>query len=221
VQKHTPPCALEYGRSLHPDKDLTTIMVVGEEINPIVPVKAEVNNHLLFTISPNLPQGLALDPNTGVISGKPELPAARNKFTVTGHNMRGKVTTMIVLAVAGRWQNWEPRDWSREMVQKWLEDEEFMPEDDRYVCVCVVCVCVYCVSQNSVVIYITIFSRRATLREYAVMNVIVITPLRHQPTSTSQPQDVSMYLSMYLCVCVCVCVCVCIGSVLPNSTARS
>jgi hypothetical protein len=150
---------LEYGATLHPDKELTTILVVGEEINPILPVKAQVNNYLLFNVSPNLPQGLALDPNTGVISGKPVLSAARNKFTVTGRNMKGQVTTMIVLAVAGRWQNSNPKDWSREMVQRWLEDEEFMSEDDRCVCGCgcgcvCVCVCMYVAFSKIVCLYI-------------------------------------------------------------------
>ena len=159
VQKHTTPGSLEYGATLHPDKELTTILVVGEEINPILPVKAQVNNHLLFNVSPDLPQGLALDPNTGVISGKPVLSAARNKFTVTGRNMKGQVTTMIVLAVAGRWQNSNPKDWSREMVQRWLEDEEFMSEDDRCVCGCgcgcvCVCVCMYVAFSKIVCLYI-------------------------------------------------------------------
>jgi hypothetical protein len=53
-------------------------------------------------------------------SGKPVLPAERTEFTVTGRNIRGEVTTVIVLAVAGFWQNFHPRDWSRAMVQIWL-----------------------------------------------------------------------------------------------------
>ena len=49
-----------------------------------------------------------------------------------GRNMRGQVTFMIVLAVAGIWQHSNPRDWSRAMVQIWLKDQLEMSEDDRY-----------------------------------------------------------------------------------------
>ena len=121
------------------------------QINAILPLRADTNNRLRFSVSPSLPQGLALDPKTARISGKPVLPAERTEFTVTGCNMRGQVIVMIVLAVAGIWQNSNPRDWSRAMVQIWLKDELEMSEDDRSiqiyssvfvsVCVCL-CVCI-------------------------------------------------------------------------------
>jgi hypothetical protein len=100
-------------------------------MDPILPLTVHTENHLLFSVSPSLPQGLTLDPKTGRISGKPVLPAERTEFTVTGRNIRGEVTAVIVLAVAGFWQNFHPRDWSRAMVQIWLKDELLMSEDDR------------------------------------------------------------------------------------------
>ena len=132
MQKHTSPRSLEYAASLLPDKELCTICLVDADMDPILPVTIEKDNHLLFSVSPDLPQGLALDPKTARISGKPKLPAERTEYTVKGRNMRGQVTFMIVLAVAGIWQHSNPRDWSRAMVQIWLKDQLEMSEDDRY-----------------------------------------------------------------------------------------
>ena len=105
--------------------------MVPKDIDPILPVTIEKDNHLLFSVSPDLPRGLALDSKTARISGKPVLPAERTEFTVTGRNMRGQVIVMIVLAVAGILIS-NPRDWSRAMVQMWLKDQLEMSEDDRY-----------------------------------------------------------------------------------------
>ena len=151
MQKHTSPRSLEYAAPFLPDKVLCTICLVAKDIDPILPVTLEKDNHLLFSVSPELPQGLALDPKTGSVSGKPVLAAERTEYTVTARNKRGQVTAVIVLAVAGFWQNSNPRDWSRAMVQMWLKDELWMSEDDRSiqiyssvfvsVCVCL-CVCI-------------------------------------------------------------------------------
>ena len=132
MQKHTTPGSLEYAASFLPDKELCAICLVAKDIDHILPVTIEKDNHLLFSVSPDLPRGLALDPKTARISGKPVLPAERTEFTVMGRNMRGQVTAMMVLAVAGIWQNSNPRDWSRAMVQMWLKDQLEMSEDDRY-----------------------------------------------------------------------------------------
>ena len=133
MQKHTSPRSLEYAAPFLPDKELCTICLVAKDIDPILPVTLEKDNHLFFSVSPDLPRGLTLDPKTARISGKPVLPAERTEYTVTGRNMRGQVTTVIVLAVAEVWQNFHPRDWSRAMVQIWLKDELLMSEDDRYI----------------------------------------------------------------------------------------
>ena len=105
--------------------------MVAKDIDPILPVTIEKDNHLFFSVSPDLPRGLTLDPKTARISGKPVLPAERTEFTVTGRNMRGQVIVMIVLAVAGILIS-NPRDWSRAMVQMWLKDQLEMSEDDRF-----------------------------------------------------------------------------------------
>ena len=131
MQKHTSPRSLEYAAPFLPDKELCAICLVAKDIDPILPVTIEKDNHLLFSVSPDLPRGLALDSKTARISGKPVLPAERTEFTVTGRNMRGQVIVMIVLAVAGI-LNSNPRDWSRAMVQMWLKDQLEMSKDDRY-----------------------------------------------------------------------------------------
>jgi gliding motility-associated-like protein len=51
-----------------------------------------------YTISPALPAGLIIDPNTGVISGTPTVITAATNYTVTAYNSGGTATTVVNIA---------------------------------------------------------------------------------------------------------------------------
>ena len=67
-------------------------------ITPLVPNKngTVVNT---FTISPGLPNGLNLDPNTGVISGAATVQIPRTTYTVTATNSTGTGTANVDITV--------------------------------------------------------------------------------------------------------------------------
>ena len=52
-----------------------------------------------YSVNPSLPAGLALDPNTGTISGTPTAKAPAATFTVTAANATGSSTAEVVIAV--------------------------------------------------------------------------------------------------------------------------
>ncbi|OUL71439.1 kelch repeat-containing protein [Paraburkholderia hospita] len=52
-----------------------------------------------FTVSPALPEGLVLNPTTGVISGTPASAIAPANYVVTGSNSAGSVKTQITIEV--------------------------------------------------------------------------------------------------------------------------
>jgi hypothetical protein len=53
-----------------------------------------------YTVSPVLPAGLSLSPNTGAISGTPTAVAAQAAYTVTASNSTGSTTASVQIAVA-------------------------------------------------------------------------------------------------------------------------
>ena len=53
----------------------------------------------LFTIVPQLPAGLSLNPSTGVISGIPTVTSALTVYTVTGSNTGGVITGSVTITV--------------------------------------------------------------------------------------------------------------------------
>ena len=52
-----------------------------------------------YSVSPALPEGLALDPATGVISGRPAMEVAAAGYVVTGRNSAGSIETTLQIAV--------------------------------------------------------------------------------------------------------------------------
>ncbi len=51
-----------------------------------------------YTVSPNLPVGLTINPNTGIISGTPTVAVANANYTVTATSAYGSTTTVINFA---------------------------------------------------------------------------------------------------------------------------
>jgi 6-phosphogluconolactonase (cycloisomerase 2 family) len=68
------------------------------ELTPLTPTVQGVVDE--FTVSPALPAGLALDVDTGVISGTPDLPAARRLYAVRASNLNGSTEFQLALEVA-------------------------------------------------------------------------------------------------------------------------
>lgn len=86
----TPPAHLSYS-------DDETICMVDLPVSVNAPaVTGQVD---VFTISPALPAGLALDPLAGAISGTPTALAARRKYTVSATNGGGVARCEIHIAV--------------------------------------------------------------------------------------------------------------------------
>jgi len=93
----TPPSGLSYTPS-------TTNAVVGTAIGNLVPsVTGTVTN---YSVSPTLPAGLSIDPNTGVISGTPSAAAPADTYTVTASNAGGSTTATVTISVASAYQGW-------------------------------------------------------------------------------------------------------------------
>ncbi|CAM3319025.1 Secretion system C-terminal sorting domain-containing protein [Flavobacterium longum] len=70
----------------------------GQMIIPLVPTV--VGNVTDFSVFPELPAGLAIDPVTGVISGTPTSATATATYTVTATNSGGSVTFDIEITVS-------------------------------------------------------------------------------------------------------------------------
>ncbi len=53
----------------------------------------------LYTVSPNLPEGISLNPLTGVISGTPSRVTPQRLYTITGSNSGGSTNSPIFITV--------------------------------------------------------------------------------------------------------------------------
>ncbi|MCI0152455.1 putative Ig domain-containing protein [Paraburkholderia sediminicola] len=78
--------------------DESVIYPTGVPITPNEPVTSggEITQ---FSVSPTLPVGLSLDPQTGIISGTPTAVTAPATYVVTGSNSAGSVTAQLALEV--------------------------------------------------------------------------------------------------------------------------
>ena len=131
VQKHTLPGPLEYDAALCISTKLHKICMVGIRINPIMPTKVDAHNHLLFSVSPPLPEGMQFNPKTGAIAGTPVVATGKTVYSITARNILGGQSVKIVFAVAGDWKITHPKDWTAEMCMTWLRDELNLNDDDR------------------------------------------------------------------------------------------
>lgn len=91
--KDLPPSNLVY--SANPASYIS-----GSAITPNTPTHGggEVSS---FIVSPELPQGLSLDPDTGVISGNPSAITPASLYTVQAGNADGNCTAQLSIAVSG------------------------------------------------------------------------------------------------------------------------
>lgn len=78
--------------------DGSVIYVTGEPITPNTPI-SDGGEIMQYTVTPPLPAGLALDPQTGVITGTPLAVTAPAVYMVTGSNSAGSVEAQINLEV--------------------------------------------------------------------------------------------------------------------------
>ncbi|MCI0151917.1 putative Ig domain-containing protein [Paraburkholderia sediminicola] len=78
--------------------DESVIYPTGVPITPNEPVTSggEITQ---FSVSPALPSGLSLDPQTGIISGTPTAVTAPATYVVTGSNSAGSVTAQLAFEV--------------------------------------------------------------------------------------------------------------------------
>lgn len=71
--------------------------IVNQTINNVVPIIS--GSPTSFTINPQLPAGLTINPSTGVISGVPSSLTANTTYTVTATNSSGSANTTITIQV--------------------------------------------------------------------------------------------------------------------------
>ncbi|MFZ4648411.1 MAG: InlB B-repeat-containing protein [Patescibacteria group bacterium] len=66
-------------------------------ITPLTPTIT--GQGLTYSVSPDLPTGITLDPDTGIISGTPTISASQNTYTITATNSGGSSTFGLVMTV--------------------------------------------------------------------------------------------------------------------------
>src|SRR6185295_1402251 len=78
--------------------DSSIIYVTGMAITPNTPI-ASGGEITQYSVSPALPAGLVLDPQTGIITGTPTTVTPPAVFTVTGSNSADSVDTQLDIEV--------------------------------------------------------------------------------------------------------------------------
>ncbi len=86
-----------------------TIQEINYSVNPATYiVNKPISNNIVrstggtpttFSVTPNLPMGLVMDPNTGIISGTPTSAKAATKYTVSASNLSGTVKYVLSISV--------------------------------------------------------------------------------------------------------------------------
>ncbi|SCK48373.1 N-acetylneuraminic acid mutarotase [Variovorax sp. HW608] len=78
--------------------DSSITYVANEAVTPNTPI-SDGGEITRFSVQPPLPPGLAMDPQTGVITGTPIEDSPATVYTVTGSNSAGSIETQITLEV--------------------------------------------------------------------------------------------------------------------------
>jgi Galactose oxidase, central domain/Putative Ig domain/Kelch motif len=89
-----PPAGLHYDRN-------AVVYQTGQPIEPNAP-SSSGGRILRYTVFPALPDGLQIDPTSGIVSGTPRVPAAPAIYTVRGANFEGSVTARLQISVNAR-----------------------------------------------------------------------------------------------------------------------
>ena len=76
----------------------TAVYTVGTPITPNSPTSSG-GAVTAYSVSPDLPAGLSLDDDTGIISGTPTAVTAKASYTVTASNLTGSTTATLTITV--------------------------------------------------------------------------------------------------------------------------
>jgi DNA-binding beta-propeller fold protein YncE len=76
----------------------TAVYTVGTPITPNSPTSSG-GAVVAYSVSPDLPAGLSLDDDTGIISGTPTAVTAKASYTVTASNSAGSTTATLTITV--------------------------------------------------------------------------------------------------------------------------
>jgi hypothetical protein len=79
-------------------RDASVVHAEGQEVIPNTP-SSSGGSITRYSVSPPLPAGLSLDPQTGAITGTPTALSHATVYTVTGTNAAGMVTTRLQIEV--------------------------------------------------------------------------------------------------------------------------
>jgi hypothetical protein len=82
---------------------------VGKPLNATPPKRLRRTGIPTFTVSPALPAGLNVDPNTGRLSGTPRVARPRTTYTVTMSDLAGSTTAPLSIQVRARADTTPPR----------------------------------------------------------------------------------------------------------------
>ncbi|NDE18628.1 hypothetical protein EBZ80_27370, partial [bacterium] len=86
-----PPAGLSYSPS-------AIIGTVGQSISPLAPTVGG-GTVTAYSVSPDLPSGLSINPSTGTISGTPSSVSSSASYTVTASNADGSTTASVSVTV--------------------------------------------------------------------------------------------------------------------------
>jgi hypothetical protein len=126
LEKYDPPSNLLY---VYPSGH-KQVFPVGTDVHIAPRQKSLKGTHLVFSISPALPQGLQMSPETGVISGTVREVHPWTNYTVKAMNMRGSASTIIHFATVPYYRQTPMDQWTPDMVRAWLEDFVKAPDHE-------------------------------------------------------------------------------------------